>query len=300
MRPTNFFSTFFLAALLSNSSAAQQDNVSLTNENMDAPQTVATAKKHLNFFIIAKRKKGKLDPATRFNVLRAKIKSFLCKRKFVAIVARDAKQMCDKVQYRLKKFNARIGTIWFDSHGKYVKGYSLFFIGHDEYNYKNLKDPTTVQQLQQVAAYSDQQTKIVIGSCYGGATYYRSSVDYRDTTRMNGDSLMIGMGNIFNQATIYASESWVMTKPGLFWKRAAVAGYPKRKLFLDVCYRPAWETIGKWNEYNAITEQFNQINPVALDAHGNVIIRHTSYNENEKVNQEINKNLKKLEPGLYK
>ena len=299
MQPTTLFFTLFLSMLIGNSSLAQQDNIDVTEENSSNTEDITT-KKHLNFFIITKRKKGKLDPATRFNVLRAKIKSFLCKRKFVAIVAQDSKQMSDKVQYRLKKYNAHIGTIWFDSHGKYVKGYSLFFIGHDEYNYKNVKEPNAIQTLQQLAALSDRQTKIVIGSCYGGATYYRSSIDYRDTTRMNGDSLMIGMGNIFNQATIYASESWVMTKPGLFWKRAAVAGYPKRKLFLDVCYRPAWETIGKWNEYNAITEQFNQINPVALDAHGNMIIRHTSYNENEKVNQEINKSLKKLEPGLYK
>jgi hypothetical protein len=33
---------------------------------------------------------------------------------------------------------------------------------------------------------------------------------------MNGDSLMIGMGNVFKGSMIYASESVVMAKPGLF------------------------------------------------------------------------------------
>lgn len=299
MRPTVFLLTLFLAIMFWNSSLAQKDNISFTKESLNNKEETATTR-HLNFFIIAKRKKRKLDLATRFNILRTKIKSFLCKKKFVAIVASDSKQMSDKVQYRLKKYNAHIGTIWFDSHGKYVRGYSLFFIGHDEYNYKNLEDPNSIQSLQQLVAFSDQQTKIVIGSCYGGATYYRSSIDYRDTTRMNGDSLMIRLGNIFNQATIYASESWVMTKPGLFLKGAAVAGYPKNKSYRDVCYRPAWETMGKWNRYNAVTGEFNSINPVTLNPHGNVIIRGTSYIGKEKVKQEIEKNLKKLEPGLYK
>ena len=297
MRPTVFLLTLFFSMLVWNSSFAQMDNVPSSFANDD--ETVSTTK-HLNFFIISKRKKGKLDLATRFDVLRSKIKSFFCGKKFVAIVVNDTKQMSEKVQYRLKKFNAYIGTIWFDSHGKFSRGYSNFFIGQNEYNYKNVKDADTIQYLKQLAPLSDQQTKIVIGSCYGGATYYRSSFDYKDITRMNGDSLMLELGNIFSQATVYASESWVMTKPGLFWKASAVTGTPIRKRFKDICYKPVWGNVGKWNEYNALTGQFQHVNPITLDKHGNMFIRKHSYTEKKKMKEKILKSLQKLQPGLYK
>ena len=299
MRPTVFLLTLFLTTLVWNSSMAQMDNIPTSFENDD--ETVsATTKKHLNFFIVSKRKKGKIDLATRFDVLRSKIKSFLCGKKFVAIVVNDTKQMSEKVQYRLKKFNAFIGTIWFDSHGKFSRGYSNFSIGLNEYNYKNLKDPDTIQYLKQLAALSDKQTKVVIGSCYAGATYYRTTPDYKDTTRMNGDSLMMDMGKIFDHAVIYASESWVMTKPGLFWKTSSVTGTPIRKRFKDILYRPAWESIGKWNEYNSSTQQFQHVNPVTLDKHGNMCVRSHSYTGKKKTKKKILRSLQKLQPGLYK
>ena len=275
-----------------------QDNVSLTetgNESEIAPQ-----KKKLNFFVVSKRHQGKLDPASSFNVFRSKLKSLFRRKKFVAIVARNAQQASDKIQYRLKKYNARIGTIWFDSHGMYKKGYSLFFIGTDEYNYKTLKDSLAIQSLKQLSVFSNPETRIIIGSCYGGATYQRASVDYKDTTRMYGDSLMIALAHVFNQSTVYACESWVMSKPGLFLERAAVAGCPGRKLFRDVCYQPAWENLGRWNEYNAATNSFNPINPVTLDMYGNAIVRTLSYTDKEAVKKNIVRNLKKLEEGLYK
>jgi hypothetical protein len=275
-----------------------QDNVSM-NELRNEVATVSQNKK-LNFFVVSKRHKGKLDPASRFNVFRSKLKSLFRRKKFVAIVARNGQQASDKIQYRLKKYNARIGTMWFDSHGRYKKGYSLFFIGNDEYSYKTLRDSSVIQPLKQLAAFSDMETRVIIGSCYGGATYQRASIDYKDTTRMNGDSLMITLGKIFQQATVYACESWVMTKPGLFLKRAAVTGYPGRKLFRDVCYQPAWENMGKWNEYNAVTHNFNHINPVTLDMYGNAIVRTLSYTDKEDVKKRIIKNLEKLQSGLYK
>jgi len=257
-------------------------------------------KRTLNFFIISKPKKGKIDLASRFNILRGKLKGFFRKKKFVAIVARDAAHASTKMQRKLRKYDGRIGTLWFDSHGMYKKGYSLFFIGHDEVNSHTLEDTTIGEPLQQLAKFSDKETKIVIGSCYGGATYCRFSIDYRDTTRMNGDSLMIGLGNIFNQSNIYGSESWVMTKPGLFLKRAAVAGHPRRKLFRDICYQPAWENMGKWNEYNTTTNRFVSINPVTMDMYGNLMVRTISYTSKDEVKKDIAKKLAKLEPGLYK
>jgi len=275
-----------------------QDNVSLTEQGNDASTT--SQKKKLNFFVVSKRHKGKLDPASRFNVFRSKLKSLFRRKKFVAIVASNAQQASDKIQYRLEKYNARIGTIWFDSHGMYKKGYSLFFIGTDEYNYKTWKDSLAIQPLKQLSVFANPETRIIIGSCYGGATYQRASVDYKDTTRMYGDSLMIKLANVFNQSTVYACESWVMSKPGLFLERAAVAGCPGRKLFRDVCYQPAWESMGKWNEYNAATNSFNPINPVTLDMYGNAIVRTLSYTNKEVVKKNIARNLKKLEEGLYK
>ena len=293
--------SFFLVSLTFYFCQAQIGIESNTKDNNASSDIVSPFRsKHLNFFIVSKRKKGKLDLASRFNVFRTKIRSFFRHKKFVAIVAKDTKQMSEKVQYRLRKYNARLGTIWFDSHGMYIKGYSLFLVGHDEFNYCTVMDSSATIPLKQLARFADQQTKLVIGSCYGGATYSRPSVDYLDTTRMNGDSLMIGLGKIFNQSFIYASESWVMTKPGLFMKRAAVAGSPGRKLFRDVCYGPVWERLGIWNEYNAAANSFRHINPVTMDMYGNLIVRNTSYNDNAAIKKNIRTNMSRMKPWLYK
>jgi len=258
-------------------------------------------KQKLNFFVVSKRKKGKLDPATSFNVLRTKIKSLWRPKNFVAIIAADADQASAKILHRLKKYNANIGTVWFDSHGFYKKGYSLFYIGHDEISFKKFKDSSFTNPFDSLTPYATNETRLVIGSCYGGATYHRLSIDYRDTTRMNGDSLMIELAKLFPQAKIYGSESWVMTKPGIFNdKGVAVAGFPKRKLFHDVCYRPAWENIGKWNEYNAATGTLTQINSVTLDSYGNLEVVRRSFNEKPATQKDIQKNILKLEADLFK
>ena len=61
-------------------------------------------------------------------------------KKFVAIIAGDAEQASAKIIHRLKKYNANIGTVWFDSHGRIKKDTHYFYIGHDEINFKKLKD----------------------------------------------------------------------------------------------------------------------------------------------------------------
>lgn len=111
---------------------------------------------------------------------------------------------------------------------------------------------------------------------------------------------MFEMGNIFNRSIIYASESWVMTSPGLFMERGSVTGYPGCNLFHDYCYRPVWETIGKWNEYNAAEKTFRSVNPVTLDKFGNLKLRIWSYDGHSDVNKAISMNLAKLGPGLYR
>ena len=300
MKPTTIFIALLLISFFS---AYAQDKISneITVPVGEVEPTPALKKSTLNFFVIAKRKKGKIDPATRFNVMRAKIKSFFRPRKFVAIIANDPTHASDKILTRLKKYNANIGTIWFDSHGSYKKGYSLFYIGHSEINFKNINDSAFACALSMLTSHATANTKLIIGSCYGGATYSRSSIDYRDTTRMNGDSLMIGLAKFFPQAKVYASESWVMTKPGIFnSNKAAVAGFPKRKLYRDVCYRPAWENVGKWNEYDASTRSFTRINNIALDSYGNLAVVTRAYLEKKANQKNVSKNLSRLEFDLFK
>jgi len=298
MKPT----TTILALIFCSSSItafAQVSDAIYASERKTISST--EQKQKLNFFVVSKRKKGKLDPATSFNVLRTKIKSLWRPKNFVAIIAADADQASAKIVHRLKKYNANIGTVWFDSHGLYKKGYSLFYIGHDEISFKKLKDSSFTNPFDSLTPYATNETRLVIGSCYGGATYHRSSIDYRDTTRMNGDSLMIALAKFFPQAKIYGSESWVMTKPGIFNdKGVAVAGFPKRKLFHDVCYRPAWENVGKWNEYNAATGMLTQINSVTLDSYGNLEVVRRSFNEKPATQKDIQKNILKLEADLFK
>lgn len=286
--------------LLSWNISISQDNDAIESAGTQADIVTSQTKRKINFFIISKPQKGKLDLASRFNIFRTKIKGLFRRKKFVAIVARNTAHAGRKMERKLLKRNAEIGTLWFDSHGMYKKGYSLFFIGSDEISYYTLKDSFVSQPFHRIAKYSGTESKIVIGSCYGGATYYRSSIDYSDTTRMNGDSLMISLGKIFNSSSVFGSESWVMTKPGLFLKRAAVAGFPRRKLFRDVCYEPAWQTVGKWNRYNARTDSFETINPVTLDMYGNLLVRKSDFTRKKEVRKEIEKNLARLKPGLYK
>ena len=293
---------FFLAAIFPcQIIAAQELSAGSFSNNTEVPEVNhAVAKKRLNFFIVSPPKKKRLDLASRFDIVRGKIKSLFRRKKFVAIVAKNIQAAKSKIQYRLKKFNANIGTLWFDSHGTYKKGYSVFFVGKDELNYRSINEEGYKKCFEVLAPYADDQTKIVIGSCYGGATYRRKSLHSNDTLRMNGDSMMIGLGKIFSQASIYGSESWVMTKPGLFLKRAAVAGHPTRRLYKDVVYRPAWENMGRWNEYNAATEVFQPVNPVTMDIYGNLMIRSESFSDKEKVKKTINRTVKKLKPGLLK
>ena len=298
MKLTNIIPAAFLILVSLPAISQYASSTEYETENVKAK---SEKKEKLNFFIISKRKKGKLDLATRFNIFRTKIKSLFRPTNFVSIVAEDAQKASAKIQHRLIKYNARIGTIWFDSHGMYKKGYSLFSIGHDEINSKTIRDSSVRDAFNQLASASDSETKLVIGSCYGGATYSRSSIDYSDTTRMNGDSLMIAMGEIFKTARIYGSESWVMTKPGLFNdKKSAVAGFPKRKLFRDICYKPAWENMGKWNEYTSSAHTFCMVNPVTLDSYGNLQINRRTFSDKHATQKDIYTNLAKLGPGLYK
>jgi hypothetical protein len=299
MTHTSIFTNLFLAITISFSSVAQTDCIGKPEWKLTDSMTFSSKQKKINFFIVSKPTK-KIDPASWYNIARTKIKGFFRRESFVSIIAKNVSHMTTKVQNRLRKSNAVIGTIWFDSHGVYKRGFAVFFIGSDELNYKSVKDSQVANSLQQLSNYTRPGSCIVIGSCYGGATFLRKDLHSADSLRMNGDSLMMGLGKILGTATIYGSESWVMTKPGLFHKKAAVAGHPAMRLFKDVVYRPAWQNIGRWNQYNACTDSFSHINPVTLDIHGNAQVRKNNYSEKKEVKKRIEKTLQKLQPGLLK
>ncbi len=168
MKPANYFmgSLFLLLYTPVILSAQAADSFS----EADTVDRISGTVRHINFFIISKREKGRLDLASRFNVFRSKIKNFFRRKKFVAIVARDAGHMSRKMQRKLNKYNAHIGTLWFDSHGKYKKGYSLFYIGRDEVSSHTIYDSTIGKHFRELAAFADTQTRVVIGACYGGGS----------------------------------------------------------------------------------------------------------------------------------
>ena len=139
-----------------------------------------------------------------------------------------------------------------------------------------------------------------LGSCYAGADFYFPATDSTPATRMNGDSLMIGLGDIFAQSTIYASESWVMAKPGIFTNKFGFAGYPLQRKFKDSVYAPVWQRIGKWREYSKKDGELKSVPTIALDRKGNIHTRYREYNSFYKSRKSIAKALKKLKPALAK
>ena len=262
--------------------------------------TVAVEVERINFFIISKRTKGRFDVATKYNVFRTKLKMILHGNKFTAIVARDGNDMCKKVEKKLKKRNAHIGTIWFDSHGKFKKGYALFTVGSDEYNHLSIKDSTRSAHFKKLSSYIGPESSIVIGSCYGGATFKRLVNNYADTALMRGDSLMIFVGNLLQNGVVYGSESWVMSKPGLFLKKKSLYGNPGRKIFRDSYFKPAWEHIGKWNKYVVASKQFMPANALTLNSNGKLIEFHEPHYLKNKYRKRIASTIEKLRPGILK
>lgn len=260
---------------------------------------VPNDKSKLNFFIISKPKKI-WDPATRFNIIRAKLKSLLRPTRFVCIVATSSDQMASKIKFRLQKYHAGIGNIWFDSHGAFKKGYSFFTVGNDEFSYKNINDSNHTKAFGELATHCDSNTRIGIGSCYGGATYSRPETGTFKESPMNGDSLIIGLGKIFKGTTIYGCESWVMTKPGLFKETFAMAGYPLLKRYKDVVYKPVWEQLGVWNCYSTRLSTLQRVNCIKLDKEGNIGTRFNQYQSQKKVKKQIARILSLLQEGVLK
>lgn len=259
------------------------------------PNSHEVPTKRLNFYVFTKDADSKLDFFGKTALLRAKKKSLFSKGQLYVINAQNTAQVVYRILAVLSEERALLGSLWIDSHGLYKQGYSSFHIGSDEYSYKNINDSATIALLRLLATHCDTNSDIGIGSCYGGATFHFPGSPTAPPGRMNGDSLMMGMGRIFNGATIYGSESWVMAKPGIFGDKFGFAGYPLGKRYRTRYWQPVWERLGQWNRYSTATGQFEAVNTIALNSQGSITVRARHYQYLEKGQKAVEKNVAKLE-----
>lgn len=268
------------------------DDIKSINENN-------TVQRRINFYVVNKPKT--FDLFSRLVIVRARKRGMSRSEKFIVIVAQSAEEVRTKMMDYLQKKNAMIGSLWFDTHGRYANGYSSFILGKDEFSYKTIRDTTATKALRELAPFCDEYTRIAIGSCYGGATFEKPAHNNAPAMRMNGDSLMIGLANVLPLATIFGTEGWVMTKPGIFHKHSyALAGYPLQRRFKDEVYRPVWQHMGIWHSYSTTSKQFETINTLSLTRMGSIHVKDVSYLDKKKTQRRLNRNLAKLKPGLLK
>jgi hypothetical protein len=253
--------------------------------------------KRLNFVISSKQKK--FDPAPFSFQLQSKLMRLFHKDKMHVIIVRNSAAMAEKITSILKEENAMIGNLWFDSHGHWQRRRSLFEIGEDEFNSQSIRDSAFTMHLKKLSAYCDSNTKVGIGSCYGGATYTLPAIENFPAARMNGDSLMISVSKLFGNVTVFASESFVMTGPGIMNSCYALTGYPGRKKFRDPIYAPVWEKLGEWNYYSGKKEKFEDRVSVSLHQDGNISFKEKNYLDFEKNKKKLSKKILALKRGNY-
>ena len=159
---------------------------------------------------------------------------------------------------------------------------SSFSVGNNKFYYKNIYDSTSAVDLYWIAKFCDKNTKIGLGACYAGADYEFPATDSSKAVKKNGDSLMQGLGKIFSSSTIYASQSWVMAKPGMFTQKFGFAGYPIQKRFLDEVYQPVWELMGSWSAYSPETQTIQNISTVSINRWGDIKVLDENYNDTKR------------------
>ena len=248
----------------------------------------------LNVYVISKSEKFELLPFTV--KVRAFVKSIFSKKRMRVIVASKSEFAATKIEKLMKKHNAMIGNLWFDSHGLYKNGFSSFSIGEDNFSYKNITDTTHTSSLKKIASFTDAETKVGIGSCYGGATFIHPGSATVKSSPMNGDSLMIGMGKIFYGSSIYASGGWVMMKPGIFADKFGFAGYPLGKRYRTQYWKPVWDHLGEWYFYSIKNNCIQNVNTVALSHIGEIKVRERNYLSLPKAVRKQGKALATLQP----
>lgn len=291
--------TALIACFFSFSAFGQDDSSNKVLETHSAMPDKTILTRRINFYVVNKPKT--LDLYSRLVIIRAKHRASTRKEKFIVVVVSSTDQVRNKIIDILQKRNAMIGSLWFDSHGHYKNGYSSFSIGNEEFSYKTIRDTSATNNLHALAGYCDEYTRIAIGSCYSGATYEQPAHDGKPASRMNGDSLVIGLANVLPKATVYGTEGWVMTKPGVFARHTyALAGYPLQKRFKDEVYKPVWEHMGIWHSYSTETKTFTTENTLSLTHMGTIHVKSKSYLDQDKYKKRQTRNLKKLKPGLAK
>lgn len=271
-------------------SVALHANSQLSESN----KPVAEKQCRMNIYVISKDKKKEILPFTV--KVRAIFKSLLSKKRMRVIVASKSEFAAAKIDRLLKKHHAIIGNLWFDSHGLYKNGYSSFSIGEDHFSYKNINDSTQTAFLQKIAVYTDEYTRVGLGSCYGGATFIHPGSATVKSGPMKGDSLMIGMGKIFKGSTVYASGGWVMMKPGIFSDNFGFAGYPLGKKYRTQYWRPVWDHLGEWYAYSTKEGFIKTVNTVALSRIGEITVRDRNYLSLHKAIKKQNRALLTIQP----
>lgn len=304
MKQSTFICLFLFISVISKAQTVTDKAPDAAVTNAEDANEINQWKKEnaarLNFYVISKENKKKIDLTAFSTNLRARIRSFFDRKKFFVITAHSSKEAMIKIERKLRRKRKLIANLWFDSHGHYGNRFSSFSIGEDKFSYKNINDTAQTKHLKRIAMFCDAETKIGIGSCYAGADFYFPATDSTPASRMNGDSLMIGMGKVFDKTSIYASESWVMAKPGIFTNKFGFAGYPLQKRFLDKVYEPVWERMGKWRHFSTITGEIKNVSTVALNRWGDIHFRSRNYNDLPKVKKTIAEKTKKLKQGLAK
>ncbi|MFN8252839.1 MAG: hypothetical protein U0V75_13300 [Ferruginibacter sp.] len=253
-----------------------------------------TMQRSMNIYVVSKSEKFEFLPYTV--QVRATIKSLFRHKRMRVIIAGKSSTAFSKIEKLLKKHDAVIGNLWFDSHGLYKNGFSSFSIGQDNFSYKNINDTVHTAALHRIAAFTDENTQIGIGSCYGGATFTHPGSAAVKSGPMKGDSLMMGMAQIFYGSTIYASGGWVMMKPGIFSDKFGFAGYPLGKKYRTAYWKPVWDHLGEWYSYNATENIMRTVNTVALNNVGEIKIRSRNYLSLNKAIKKQSKAIASLEP----
>lgn len=252
------------------------------------------SKTRMNIYVISKDAKFEFLPFTV--KIRAFIKSIFHHKRMRVIVADKSEVAANKIEKLLKKHKAVIGNLWFDSHGLYKNGFSSFSIGQDNFSYKNINDTQHTCFIKKIASFTDADTKVGIGSCYGGATFTHPGSAIAKSGLMNGDSLMMGMGQLFYGSTIYASGGWVMMKPGIFSDKFGFAGYPLGKKYRTQYWKPVWDHLGQWYSYNVNDGYIQNINTVALNNVGEIKVRARNYLSLAKAIRKQDKAIASLQP----
>ena len=279
---------------------------SLPAAGQDTGEKSSPAPHRINFIVSPRQKKIDGAPLS-FQVqtllmqlqLQAVVVRKIKKSDFFVIIPGSSKEMADLIIRILKRRHAMIGDIWFDSHGHFQRRRSLFEIGEEEFNCRSIHDSMATIYLKRLSAYCDTDTRVGIGSCYGGATYSLPAVEIFPAKRMNGDSLMIGVSDLLNHATVYASESFVMTSLGIMHGGYAMAGIPTRKKFRDPIYEPVWEKAGEWNCYSGKEGKFVDPVTVSLKPDGSIYTNKRTWLSYKKNQRKLARKLKQFKRGNY-